>query len=64
MFVELPANNREEIQISIFDLSGRRLLQTSINQSGYIRLENFESGAYMVHISGGQQQVRQTVIVR
>ena len=25
----------------------------AINQSGYIRLENFESGAYMVHISGG-----------
>lgn len=64
MFVELPANNREKIQISIFDLSGRRLLQTSINQSGYIRLENFESGAYMVHISGGEQQVRQSVIVR
>jgi hypothetical protein len=40
------------------------LLQTSINQSGYIGLGSFESGAYMVHISGGQQQVRQTVIVR
>ncbi|MBN2765294.1 MAG: T9SS type A sorting domain-containing protein [Paludibacteraceae bacterium] len=64
MFVSIPDNINGDTQISIFDLSGRKLLETPITKTESINLQNFESGTYLVRISGSQLNIRQTVIVR
>lgn len=62
--IEIPNNETGNINISIFDLSGKLLIQKTFNQTGEIEINvtSFEKSFYLLQIEFGKKRYRQKFI--
>lgn len=63
--VESPADQREAIQVELFDLAGSRVLLTVLNPSGNttIDVSGLENGTYVIQMSQGATMSTKRVVV-
>ncbi len=56
LYIEL---NKQEAIASVFDLSGKKLLEQKINKNGILDLGRFSSGAYLLTLNAGTTSAAQ-----
>ncbi|MBS1536059.1 MAG: T9SS type A sorting domain-containing protein [Bacteroidetes bacterium] len=66
--VQFNSNSNRNIQISVYDMSGRSIYERSYANSGLfdqeVRLQNAQAGVYLVSISDGENKMVKRVVVQ
>jgi len=63
--IEIPSEHFRNGQIEIFDLFGKALLQTNLNQNTHqLSVSNFPNGTYLLSITGDHMQTTQKFIIQ